>query len=468
VEDRTFTQELSASDSLMWRIESDPVLRSPILVVGLLDRSPSAEGLEVTLERAARALPRMRQRVVEAPLDLRRPHWEDAGEPSLAHHVRRVRAPGADLDSALEVAAPDATAAFDPVRPPWTLTIIDGLDEGRAAFVLRFHHSVTDGVGGISMADRLFDHTRRPARNRVPTTPPPPDAPTVPPPTGGRGPLARAAGGLGLALALARHPGDAVATSVRFGRSVARVLAPPPASSSPALAGRSLDRRLFTTERPLAEVQRAARAAGGTVNDVLLAAVGGALTAYHRAQGSPVSAVRVTMPISIRVPGDEPGGNRFVPARFTLPIDDPDPRARVRIAGAIARGWRHEPALRVTNLLASGLDLLPRPAVTRVFGDLLRTVDIGVVDVPGIRGPAFLGGGRIDRMWAFAPLVGAALSVTLLSHGTTACISLMCDTLPVTDPELMLSCLEDGMDEMIALGRTPATRARAHGSRRSA
>jgi diacylglycerol O-acyltransferase len=149
VDDRAFPSRLSASDSLMWRIESDPVLRSPILVVGLLDRSPPPDRLEAAVEHAAAALPRLRQRIVPPPLAVGRPRWEDAGEPSLAHHVRRVRAAGDDLDSVLEVAQPDAVAAFDPARPPWALTIVDGLAGGRAAFVLRFHHAITDGVGGI-------------------------------------------------------------------------------------------------------------------------------------------------------------------------------------------------------------------------------------------------------------------------------------------------------------------------------
>ena len=160
--DRTYPTRLSASDSLMWRIESDPILRSPILVVGLLDRSPTPEGLEATIRRAAAVVPRLRQRIVGPPLDIGRPRWEDAGEVSLAHHVRRVRSSGGGVESALAVAEPDAVTAFDPARPPWTLTIVDGLDGGQAAMILRFHHAISDGVGGIEIAGLLFD-TRRTA-----------------------------------------------------------------------------------------------------------------------------------------------------------------------------------------------------------------------------------------------------------------------------------------------------------------
>jgi diacylglycerol O-acyltransferase len=462
VDDRAFPTRLSASDSLMWRIESDPVLRSPILVVGLLDRSPTSERLEAAVERAAAALPRLRQRIVPPPLGVGRPRWEDAGEPSLAHHVRRVRAPGDDLDSVLEVAQPDAVAAFDPARPPWALTVVDGLAGGRSALVLRFHHAITDGVGGIEIAHLLFDRTRNP-RGAATTS--------RPPATGGTGDgdvslprvVGAAAGGAArlarAAVGAARRPGDVLATSVRMGRSAARMISPS-GGGSPELAGRSLDRWLATTERPLERVRAAARATGGTVNDVLLAAVAGALSSYHREQGRPVPAVRVTMPISIRRPDDRMGGNHFVPARFTLPVDDPDPRARVQIAGAIVRGWRAEPALGSTDLIAAGLNLLPQPVVTRLFGDMLRSIDVDVVDVPGLDRLAYLGGARLDRLWAFAPPTGAALSITLVSHGATACVGLACDRLAVTDPELMARCLDRALDELIALGRPRSTAAR--------
>ncbi|HZA79339.1 MAG TPA: wax ester/triacylglycerol synthase domain-containing protein [Acidimicrobiales bacterium] len=470
MDQRPFPRRLSASDSLMWRIDSDPVLRSPILVVGLLDRSPTPDGLAGTIERAGTLLPRLRQRIEPPPLGLGRPRWRDDDQASLAQHLRRCRAPGGDIDAVLTVAEPDAAAAFDPARPPWTLTVVDGLDRGRSAVVLRFHHAITDGVGAVEVAERLFDRARRPARAAPssPTTAPVP-GPSV---LGGwhdpRRLLASGADTARRALAAAVHPAPTLAAAARLGRSAARLLTPATAGGSPELAGRSLDRWLAVTERPLAALQRAADATGGTVNDVLLAAVAGALAAYHRTHGRPVPAVRVTMPISIRRPDDPMGGNRFVPARFTLPVDDPDPRARVKIAGAIVRGWRAEPALASTDLLAAGLNLLPRPLVARLFAGMLRSIDVDVVDVPGLDHPAFLGGARIERLWAFAPPTGAALSVTLLSHAGTCGIGLACDRRAVADPELLATCLDAALAEVLALGREPHATARSGAIRRSA
>jgi diacylglycerol O-acyltransferase len=456
VDQHPVSRRLSAADSLLWRIEADPVLRSPILVIGLLDRSPTTDGVAAMIEQAAMLLPRLRQRITPPPWGVGRPQWRDDDQALLAHHLRRVRAPGGDLDAVLAVAEPDAMAAFDPARPPWTLTIVDGLDGGRSAVVLRFHHAITDGVGGIEVADRLFDYARRPDRAAVA----PRAAAGASVPARWLDPRAVASGGVDAARRLldaATHPVPTLVAAARFGRSAARMLAPA-SGGSPELADRSLDRWLAVTQRPLATVRRAADAADGTVNDVLLAAVAGALATYHRAQGRPVPAVRVTMPIRIRRPGDGMGGNRFVPARFTLPVDDPDPRARVKIAGAIARGWRSEPAIGSTDALAAGLNLLPRPVVSRLFAGMLRSIDVDVANVPGLDRPAFVGGARIDRLWAFAPPAGAALSVTLLSHGSTCCIGLACDRRAVADPELLNTCLDAALTEVLALGRRAGRR----------
>ena len=213
------------------------------------------------------------------------------------------------------------------------------------------------------------------------------------------------------------------------------MLAPVPEPLSPVLHGRSLDRRLDVLELPLAGFQSAARLAGGTINDVFLAGLGGGFHDFHALLGHEVPALRITMPISLRSEGDPPGGNRFTPARFVLAIDDPDPIARTRLAGNIARRWRAEPAVGLTDVLAAVLARLPASVVTPLLGSMLKNVDIDAVDVPGLRAPAFVGGARIERMWAFAPPTGAAVSVTLLSHVDTACISVLSDLAAPTRPD---------------------------------
>jgi len=364
--------------------------------------------------------------------------------------VRRVRAPEpADLDAVLAIAAPTATAAFDSARPLWELTLVEGLGGGRSAVVLRFHHSLTDGVGGVALGGQLFDRSRRPRRRRQHDPPRPVRTTALQRSIGTTVQLT--AGATRFGLSLVRHPIATIDDGRRLARSLARALAPA-SPGSPELRGRGLDRRLDALEVPLERLQRAAHATGCTLNDVLLAAVGGAMATYHRRAGHPISVLQCTMPINLRTESDPRGGNRFAPARFVLPIDDPDPAVRARIAGTIARRWRSEPALAWTAHVSEILDLLPGPALTWLLGGMLKNVDVDVVNVPGLRHPAYFAGARVDRLWAFAPPTGAALSVTLVSHLDTCCLGLLSDTQAVGDHELLRACFDSSLAEVLQLG----------------
>jgi diacylglycerol O-acyltransferase / wax synthase len=442
----SFPSRLSASDRVMWRIERDPLLRSVVVAVGLLDQEPDWKGARATFEHATEQLPRLRQRIVSGGPG-GGPHWADDPGFSLDYHIRRVAAPSpGDLRALLDLVAPIASCALDPARPLWECTVVDGLEGGRGAFVWKFHHTMTDGVGGMELAGDVFDCARH-GGSRV-------DTPATPAPDATRaaGPLERLVQSGLAGMRVMSQPGRVATDAARFGRSIARMLAPAAEPLSPVLRGRSLDRRFDVLEVPLASMRDSAQAVDGTINDVFLAGVGGGLHEFHRRLGHALPAVRVTMPINLRREGDPPGGNRFTPVRFILPIDDPDPAFRARIAGAISRKWRAEPAVGLTSVLADLLDRLPPPVLARVFGAMLKNVDIGAVDVPGFRDPAYLGGARVERIWGFSPPTGAALSVTLLSHVDTCCIGVASDLAAVPDPDLLVSCLRDSFDEVTAIG----------------
>lgn len=416
--------KLSSSDALMWRIETDPVLRSPVVVVGLLDAAPARDAVLANFAYAANVIPHFKQCIASSATGTMR--WVDDPDFSLAHHLRfRHTRPHGRLRDVLDIAQDDATAAFDPARPPWHCTVVEGMQNKTAAFILKFHHSMTDGVGAIELAGGLFDNAAAESDAAVPPAKPP--------------------------VANAAHSSSRLHQATAMAGSVRRMLAPVSAPLSPLLLGRSLDRRMELFEVPLPALRSAADALDATVNEVFLAGVAGGLHAYHQHFGVAVPALRFTMPISLREPGDAPGGNRFAPARFVMPIDDPDPRMRVKIAKAIVRHERHEPALKLTDVVADVLARLPTPVVTRVFGDLLRNVDVDIVDVPGLSRPVRLGGAGVVSMWAFAPPTGAALSITLLSHCDSCCIAVLCDTKPVADAELMRKCLAHAFDEIVAI-----------------
>jgi WS/DGAT/MGAT family acyltransferase len=404
-------------------MEADPVLRSPVVVVGWLQGTPARDAALANFARAVDAIPRLRQRVVAEFGGAMR--WQEDQDFSLGHHVQfRHARPRGELRDVLDMAQADATAPFDPARPPWQCTIVEGLRDKRAGFIFRFHHSLTDGVGGVEWAKSLFDH----------------DATTLSDAASPKPPVMTDA-----------HAGNVVHQASEMAKSLRRLLAPVDAPLSRLFAGRGLDRQMEALAIPLPAMRRAADVLDVTLNELFLAAVAGALHTYHAHFGVAAPALRFTMPISLRVEGDEAGGNRFAPARFVMSIDDPDLRARAHIARTVVRAQRREPALRLADAVADVLARLPTPAVTRLFGGLLRNIDVDIVDVPGLQLPVSLGGASVVSMWAFAPPTGAALSITLLSHVDTCCVAVLCDTKAVQDPPLLRNCLAHSLDEVTAV-----------------
>lgn len=463
-----FEHRLGASDSVLWDIEKDPVLRSTITAVALLDRVPDWERLQRRLEHGSHLVPRLRQRVVVPPLRVGAPRWIDDPRFDLDYHLRRVGAheapSGADpLRAALDVAQTLSLAPFDRARPLWEFTLVEGLPGGQAAFVQKVHHTVTDGVGGVRLALMLVDDaadTPEPESRDHPRPGPTPSARSLF--AGGLSETVRdaarnAALVPGAALTglrgFAQEPVGSMRDAARLGGSVTKLLRPVTEPCSPIMRERSLARRFEAFEVPFDDLRAAGHVVGGHANDAFLAAVVGGLAEYHRLHDAPLRELRFTMPINVRHEGDPMGGNRFVPARFAVPAYVTDPEARMTVVGRVANEWRSEPSLGLTEPLATVLDRLPISVTTALFGGMLKGVDAVVTNVPGVPVPHYLAGAEVQREWAFAPPSGAALSVALLSHVGVGCVGLTIDTASVPDPEVLAGCLRRSFEETLAVGR---------------
>ena len=443
-------QPLSSSEAVLWTIERDPTLRSTIVVVALLDAPPDLARLRDRLGSAARVFPRLRQRV--QPRRAGVPRWVDIGHLDLDHHLRRVQLPApGTLRDLMEMAGQQAGEVFDPARPLWLMTVVDGLEGGRAAVVMKVHHAMTDGVGGVGLLPILTDPEASPAANRVPGPlheSGPTRARSGSP--AGLGLLGAAGSTLGAAVA---HPLSTAGSAPRLVRSIGKLLAPATRALSPVTTARGLDRHLDTLDVPVEDLARAGRSVGGTLNDAFLAAVVGGLRRYHEHHGFDVEALRVTMPISTRRGGDERGGNRFTPARFALPSAIDDPAESMRALGNIARRWRQEPAIGLTNVLAGVLSHLPGEVTTSVFGSMLKGIDFVATNVPGAQERSWLAGAEVLQLYGFGPTTGAAVSVALLSHLDTCGIGVNSDASAIPDPGVLTACLRESFDEIVAVGR---------------
>jgi len=507
---------MSDSDSLMWHIERDPLLRSTVLTVWVLDQAPDPEQFRNALERTQRQVPRLRQRVVEDPLGVSPPRWVDDPLFDPDYHVRHLRAPGnGTLRDLLDLAAPVMMQAFDKDRPLWEMHGVEGLEGGKYGVLMKVHHAMTDGVGMVRMTEGLVERSREAGREaferqrarerdrdradvgdedderwdgRSSAT-----AGALPFGTalwasaemsggedqavgaehelGEHGPLRlsdavlhrastalgrgrRAAGAVRRGLtSLAGHPFATTGEALETIESVGRLVRPVSEPMSPLWRERSLGCRLQVLELPLDDLKRAARAGGGTLNDVFVAAVAGGLALHHIDHGERAEALRMSMPINIRN-GDKANqaGNQFVPARLAVPLDIIDARDRISAVHDLVQKQRDEPALGLMDDIAATINLLGESASTRMTGSMMKAVDFVTSNVPGPPFTVYTSGARIERMYPFGPLAGAAANITLFSYDGIAHIGINTDSAAVIDPAGLQQRLEDGFAEMLGLG----------------
>ena len=198
----------------------------------------------------------------------------------------------------------------------------------------------------------------------------------------------------------------------------------------------------------LADLHRAGHSTVGHLNDAFLGGVTGGLRRYHEKHGAEVDELRVTRPISLRRPGDPPGGNLITLVRLAVPAGLPDPAERMAAIAEVVERWRAEPALALTQPIAMALNLLP----AGVVGGMLKHVDFLASNVPGFPIPIFLAAAQVEAYYPFGPTIGASVNLTLLSYGDTCCVGVSCDPGAIPDPELLMQCLRDGFDEVLDLG----------------
>jgi diacylglycerol O-acyltransferase / wax synthase len=402
--------------------------------------------------------------VVEPALPVAPPVWAADPDFDLDYHLRRVvlPAPG-DTRALLTLTQALAVTPLDRSRPLWEATLVEGFGGGRAAYLLKVHHSLTDGLGGIQLLSHLHSRTREPSPEK-----PDPDAPAPERPRRlglaadalleqARTAPASAWQLLDFTIGALRRPGRAAAEALRLAGSLRRVLAGPPASPSPLLRPRSGKAwRFGILECGLDELKAAGRAGGGTVNDAFIAALLGGLRRYHERFGVDVDELPIAMPVSLRRHDDPMGGNRFTGALLAAPVGLADPADRIAAIRGAVLSARAEPTLEMLGLIAPLLNRLPSGVAALAFGGVGASADLSASNVPGIPYPLYLAGARIDRMFAFGPLPGVAVMAGLISHVGTCCIGINCDGAVFEDPDLLMSCLQEGLDEVLALARTRA------------
>jgi diacylglycerol O-acyltransferase / wax synthase len=468
---------MSDAEAIMWAVEKDPALRSDFTNISILERVPDAARVRAKVEQAIEAIPRLGDRVVAPPFRLATPEWVPDHDLDLDYHLRTVAVPApGGMRQLLDVAAAVAATPLDRSRPLWEFTVVEGLEGGRAAFLQKVHHTITDGVGGVKLSLSLLDF------EPDPPAPPEPSplqrivadaetqrrAETFADPVRRVSPanavgqavtysmrqqLGRVGRGLESAarvMASRESARRGINDAVRLGESVRRQLLVTDPARSPLLDRRSLALRFERFDVPLTTAKAVAAKLGGSVNDVYVTGIAGALGLYHERMGVPCDELRMAMPISTRG-DDEESANSFTPARVLVPVQPKDPATRFQRVHERLHGLRDEPAVTAAGSLAGFLTALPTSMLVALTRSQARTIDFATSNLRGSPVDLYLGGARIEANYPMGPRAACALNVTLLSYRDSLDMGINIDPAAVSDPATLLDCLDESFGALLGV-----------------
>jgi diacylglycerol O-acyltransferase / wax synthase len=466
---------MNDAEAIMWAVEKDPALRSDFTNITLVDGRPDERRLRSKLEAALEEIPRLSQRVVSPPLRLAPPEWRDDPTFDLDYHLRKVAAPPpGGTRELLDLAAAFSATPLDRSRPLWEFTLVEGLEGGRSALLQKVHHAVTDGVGGVKLSLSLVDFEPDPAPAETPTPSlseqvaaeevareeadpinrtTPLDVLSDALTFNVRNGFTMARRGLAAAGHLLTHPDEArkgVAGAAALAASVRRQVLVTEPSRSELLRPRSLGRRFEVFQVPLDAVKQVGSALGGSVNDVFVTAVAGALGAYHDRMGHPCDELRMAMPVNLRTDKGEAAGNNFAPSRVLVPVGPKDPAPRFQLVRERLNQVKGEPALGAAGSLAGLLSVLPTALLVSVTRSQARTIDFATSNLRGSPVDLYVGGARIVANFPMGPRAGCALNTTVMSYKGSLDFGLNLDPAAVTDPGALLECLEESFAALLA------------------
>ncbi len=436
-------------------------------VGGVMTFAPPAGGVDMDafaalIGRRLALVPRYRQKVREVPGHLGLPVWVDDPDFDLDYHVRRSALPRPGTDEQLRALVGRLIARrLDRSRPLWEIYLVQGLSGGRFAVVTKIHHAMVDGLASMDVGALLLDTTPEPRET---------DA--------GEWRPATEPSALELATdavleawwrprtvldVMARAGADAREAVAGLERAVATMTTLAVASGGrpvhPLNAVTGEQRRFATAATTLAD-HRAVRAArGGTVNDVVLAVVTGALRRWMMTRGEPLTdgtSVRALVPVSVRGRrGGAAVGNSISAYFVELPVGEGDPLRRLeRVSAAMAAHKAAGQAVGATTLIRlAGL----APPTLHSLGVRLtsqfssQVYNVLVTNVPGPPRPLYAMGARMLDMYPVVPLAGGqAVSIGITSYDGGMHYGLTADRDAVPDVDVLACALPDALAELVA------------------
>jgi WS/DGAT/MGAT family acyltransferase len=402
-------------------------------------------------------VPRYRQRVRTVPLDLGRPVWVDDEHFQILYHVRHsaVPRPGS-AEQLRNMAGRVFGQRLDPAKPLWEVWLVEGLAEDRWALITKVHHCMVDGIAGTDLLQLIFDID--PAARH----PEPVDWTPVPGPSE----LNVLAGGLRDAVAApARLLSGAVRQSADLARRTraAGALVPGLARQLGTPVARSLNgpigphRRWAWVATTFEEVKRVRRRHGGTINDVVLAAITAGFRDLlaHRGELTDGLAVRAMVPVSVRRAHERGTLNNQISAVFVdLPVGEPDPQARLTaVRHQMDQRKKLLGAVDARALLALG-DVVAPPLLAAGTRAAARAgqpfMQVTTTNVPGPRMPLYVLGRRMDELYAYVPIaLGSRFSIGIFTYLDAVTFGINADFDAVPDVDVLADGIRTGLTELV-------------------
>jgi WS/DGAT/MGAT family acyltransferase len=427
----------------------------------ILEAPPGGvDALAALVEARLPLVPRYRQRVAEVPGHLANPVWVDDPDFDIAYHLRRSGLPRPGTEAQLlDLVSRLASRPLHRRRPLWEMYLVDGLSHGRVAVITKTHPALVDGLSAIDIGQVLLDVE--------PDTPAPEPAEWRPerPPNGAqlvwealdeyaRRPSAIVDTARGAVTDVRSTAARLTGVAGGLLRTARKTMLAAPHTPLNTTVGRQ--RRVAIARAELDDLKKVRKAYGGTVNDVLLTVVAGALREWLLSRGEPVvagTAVRALVPVSMQ-DEDAVAGNRVSSYLVDLPVGEPNPRVRLARLSYAMRGIAlHGQSVGADSLIAlTGFapPTLHALGARAARGLSRRLFNLVVTNVPGPQFPLYAAGSRMLEVFPVVPLArGQGLSIGMTSYDGRVYFGLNADRESVGDVDVLADLIEQEVAELV-------------------
>ena len=469
---------LSGLDSSFLHLERGPAHMHVASTTLFEGPAPAYDELREHIAARLHLVPRFRQKLRFVPFGQGRPKWIDDPQFNLSYHIRHTALPPPGSEEQLRTfAARVFSQRLDRSKPVWEMWLVDGVEGNRFALVTKSHHALVDGVSGVDITTVLFD--TEPEPESVPAA-----EPWLPRPEPSSAqmlsealierattPAEMARGVRALFRAprqVARGTVDALEAAGAFARTSFA------APDSPLNVPIGPYRRFATVSADLEQFKAIKNELGGTVNDVVLAVVAGALGRYLRATGHATHELelRAMVPISVRTAGEHGVlGNRVSSFMAPLPVYAEDPLERLRQVSETMGDLKQSKQAVGANLLTGLTDFAP-PTIAGQAARLQpaqRFFNLVVTNVPGPQFALYLLGRRLEAIFPMVPLARRqAVCFGIMSYDGQVNFGITGDYDEMSDIDALAGDLEASIAELADAAKAAAKPKRAKGKRRKA